>query len=51
MFQDLKQDPENKFSGGNVADYIPPLAIANPNIFSACFSSIHYQTVVQGDKD
>jgi hypothetical protein len=38
-FHEIKEDRENRWSGGVVADYIPPLAKANPKWFASAFCS------------
>jgi glutaminase len=38
-FDEIKEDLDDEWSGGVVADYIPPLAKANPKWFASAFCS------------
>ena len=39
IFNEIKEDKNNEWSGGKLADYIPPLAKADPNTFTSSFCS------------
>jgi len=39
-YEDVKNDPNNEYSYGQIATYIPPLAKANPNWFATGFCSV-----------
>lgn len=39
MFNEVKEDQNNEYSGGEVADYIPSLGKANPKWFASAFCS------------
>jgi len=42
-FNQIKEDKEDKYSGGEVASYIPSLFKANPKWFASAFCSIDGQ--------
>jgi glutaminase len=48
-FEEIKTDPNNEFSWGEVATYIPPLAKADPNWFASTFCSTDGQLCEFGD--
>lgn len=50
-FLEIKEDPQNKYSTGKVATYIPPLANANPNWFATGFCTTDGQFCHFGDTD
>jgi len=39
IFNEIKEDKNNEWNGGKLADYIPPLAKADPNTFISSFCS------------
>ena len=43
IFDEIKEDIKNEWSGGKLADYIPPLAKADPNTFASSFCSTDWQ--------
>lgn len=48
-FYEIKEDVEGKYSGGEVASYIPPLAKASRNTFASAWCSSDGQFNQLGD--
>ena len=49
VFAEIKADKEGKYSGGEVASYIPSLFKASPKWFAFAFCSIDGQFTQLGD--